>query len=227
MYKWQQYRQIIIAFTFVSVLLTLGKYILDPTIGKRSVTSFAFPSVVPLPEWQLIESRTLKSTVSRTNSYEGVLVSQKYLYTQNNHQLEIEMSYVVGTLGRLHDYLRDYAAIQLQYDQLIGNARRHEKVGFYSLFVYQGRSHLAACINPRGGSTVNKSQFLRNRYTYDLQPQRLVFWLLGKESLLDRRCLWAHLSMPTNQVSAEATLPVLETVWQSWYQWWSSRFPAH
>ncbi len=226
MAKWQKHRQILLTLTFVSAFFTLSRFSLDPTAGNRPVSPLVFPSVVPLPGWQLLESRPLGEPITRVHkSDEAVLASQKYSYRQNNQQMEIEMGYVVSTLGEVHSYFQHYTSIQLQDGQLLQNLRQHKGVGFYSLFVYQGRSHLSACINPRGGSTVTSAQFLANRNTYDLQLRRLVPWLLGKESLPDRRCLWADLSMPLNQVSAETTYPALEQAWWSWYQWWSLRFP--
>lgn len=228
MKNWQQHRQTLIAFSFVGIFFTLCRFSLDPTAGKRPVTAFAFPKVVPLPGWQLLESSrsVIKRKAEPSNPYEAVLASQKYLYRQNNQQMEIEMRYVVGTLGNIQGYLGDYTPIQLQNTQLL-QLRQQPGVGFHKLFVYQGRSHLNACINPRGDSTINTAQFLANRQTKDLQLQRLMPWLLGKESLRDRRCLWVHLSVPLSQVSAETTYPVLEKAWLSWYQWWSSRFPQH
>lgn len=227
MTNWRQYRQVMIALTFAGVFFTLVRFSLDPTAGKRSVSPFAFPKVVPLPGWQLLESQPLGEPIASPQSWEAVLASRKYRYRQNKQQMEIEMHYVVGTLGQLRDYLKAHTSIPFQDTELLQNLRQQSGVGFYTLFVHQGRSHLTACINPRGGSTVTSAQFLANHNTYDLQLGRLVPWLLGKESLLDRRCLWAHLSIPLNQVSAETTYPVLEKAWLSWYQWWSDRFPEH
>lgn len=229
MTNWQQHRQRLIALTFVGILLTLGRFSLDATAGKRSVKPFAFPSVVPLPKRQLLESRSLaEPTATHPDSmWDSVLAGQKYYYHQNNQQVEIEMRYVVATAGELNTYFKYLSSIQLPEEQLLQNVRQHKGVGFYSLFVHQGRSHLSACINPHGGSTVTSAQFLANRHTYDLQPQRLFPWLLGKESLLDKRCVWAHLSTPLSQMPAETSYSVLEQAWLSWYQWWNSRFPEY
>lgn len=228
MTNWRQHQQILIALTFIGVFLTLCRFSLDPTAGKRPVTAFAFPQAVPLPEWQLLESSSsAKPTAKPSNLYEAVLASRKYRYQQNNQQMEIEMRYLAGTLGNLQGYLMDYASIQVQDSQLLQNLRQQQGVGFYSLFVNQGRAHLNACINPRGGSTVTMAQFLANRQAKDLQLQRLIPWLLGEESLRDRRCLWVNLSVPLSQESVETTYPILEKAWASWYQWWSPRFPQH
>lgn len=227
MIHWQQRRQTLLAIAFTGVFLALGRFGLDPAAGKRPVTPFAFPTVVPLSGWQLLESRPLARPTASSEARDAFLASQKYRYQQNNQQLEIEMHYVVGTLGNLDGYFKDYISMPLKDTQLLRNLRQQEGVGFYSLFVHQGRSHLSACINPRGGSTVTPEQFTANRYTYDLRLRRLATWLLGQESLRDKRCLWQHLSIPLNQAPAETTYPVLEQAWLASYQWWSPRFPRH
>lgn len=226
MTHWQQCRQVLIAIAFASVCLTLVRFSLDPTAGKRPVTPFAFPAVVPLPGWQLSNSHPLPIPATPPDSLDSVLASRKYHYRQQGQQLEIEMRYIGGTLGDIHGYFTGYTAIQLTTAQLYQNLRQQSGVGVYSLFIAQGRSHLSACINPRGGSTVDYTQFLANRHIYDFHPQRLVLWLLGQESLRDRRCLWADLSIPLGQ-GAETNYPVLEQAWLSWYRWWSPRFPGH
>lgn len=225
MTKWPQYRQILLAIAFVGVGFNLVQFSLDPTAGKRSLPPLSFPSVVPLPGWQLLENRPLtQTTTSPDKLSEVVLARQKYRYRGNNQQLEIEMRYIANTTGELQGYFQNYTSIPPQNVQLL-QLRYQKETGFYSLFVYQERSHLSACINPHGASTVTKDQFLANRYKYDFQLWHLLPWLLGKSSLPDRRCLWADLSVAINQGSAEATYPILEQAWQSWYSWWSSRFP--
>jgi len=224
--QWQQQRQIFLAVTFVGVLLALGRISFGSPPGQRSLSAFTFPSAVPLPEWQLLDSQVLdRATVQPTNSFDTVIASRKYLYKQKEQLLTIEMRYMASNLGNLAEYLNRHAAIKISEGQLLTNLRDRQDVGFYSLFTYEGRSHLAACINPRGGSTITDAQFLANRYAYDLQLQQLLPWLLGKAGLPDKRCLWVVLSLPQDRESTKATYPVLEQAWRSWYQWWSSRFP--
>ena len=227
MIKWRQYRQVLLALTCFSVFFTLGKFNLDPTAGNRPVTAFAFPKVVPLPGWQLLESRSLGKPIASLPQGVNVLAgSQKYFYKQNNQHLEIDMRYMVGTWGDIYAYFKKYSSINLQSGQLYQNLRQRQGVGFYTLFVYQQRAHLTACINPRGRSTVISDQFLANRQTHYFQIRRLVPWFLGQESLLDNSCLWAHMSMPLNQLP-QTTYPILEQAWFSWYQWWLPHFPKY
>jgi cyanosortase A-associated protein len=226
LHQWQQQRQIILAIALTGVFLTLGRLSLDPTIGKRSLSAFTFPQAVPLSEWQLLDSHVLdRPKEDSTNSYDAVLASRKYLYTNKDRQLEIEMRYMASSSGKLEEYLNRHTAIRIQKGQLLQSLRQQKDVGFYSLFAYKGRVHLAACINSNGTGTVTSEQFLANRYTYDLQPQHLLSWSLSQASLLENRCLWANLSLPLNQSSPTTTYQVLERAWLSWYRWWSSRFP--
>jgi cyanosortase A-associated protein len=224
--KWQQQRQILLAIAFASIVLALGRISFGSPPGQRSLSAFTFPSIVPLPEWQLIDSSALEqATTQPANSYDAVIASRKYLYKQKGQLLTIEMRYMASNLGNLEEYLNRHAAMKISESQLLQNLRDRQDIGFYSLFTYQGRSHLATCINPRGGSTITNAQFLANRYKYDLQWQHWLPWLLGKAGLPDKRCLWVNLSMPQNRESTKATYPILEQTWRSWYQWWSSRYP--
>lgn len=229
MSAWRQYRAIVLGLAFASVLLAIGRLSLDDNAGKRSLATFTFPKVVPLPEWQLIESRSLSSSPSgNSNYYNAVSASQKYTYRQQQQQLEIEMRYAIGTLGEFPGgYLNNSHLTGLHSSAVAPQIQHRSGIGFYTLFVHQGRSYLSACINPRGNSTVTVSQFLNNRNTYDLQPLHVMSWLVGQASLIDRRCLWTHLSIPVDSVAATRTYPVLERAWLSWYSWWRDRFPQY
>ncbi len=71
---------------------------------------------------------------------------------------------------------------------------------------------------------------MQNRYVHALQVNRLLPWLLGRETLVDRRCLWTLMSMPlpmgakSNSIASEKVFKALETAWFSWYQWWQPKF---
>lgn len=227
MTNWQ-HRRMLLAFTFAGVIFTFAKFSLDSTAGNRSVTPFTSPSVVPLAGWQFTKSLPLTlPEVDSEDNYGIVSTSRQYNYRQESQQLEVEIHYETGTLGNFYSYIKYYSPMQWDSLELMQDSLHQKGVGFYNMFVSQGRSHLVACINPRGGSTVTPTQFSANRRTYDLQFQRLLPWFLGKESLIDRRCLWTHLSMPLDRMSAKTTYPILEKAWQSWYHWWSDRFPQH
>lgn len=239
MILWKQLRIPLLVFTFVNVLLVFGKSILDPTIGKRTITPFVFPSVVPLPQWQLVASQPLEiKTVDRPPFGKLDLPGIQYRYVQNGLHassregapsspapLDIKMRYEVETDGDGKRFIKDNTAIQFSLNQPSMVVREHEGLGFYGMFVYEKRAYLNACINPRGGSTFTQEQFTYNRIHYDLQFERLIFWLLGQQGLRDNRCLWTHLSIPLNQSSPESAYVTLEKAWFSWYDWWHRRFP--
>lgn len=223
---WKHLRIPLLAFTCANVLLVVGRSILDPTIGKQTVTPNVFPSAVPLPQWQAVASNPLENkTADPPLVGELALPGRHYRYIQNGLPLDIKMRYEVQTNGDVKQLIRNHADIQFPHNQPMVVVREQERVGFYGLFVHQKRAYLDACINPRGGSTFTTEQFSYNRNHYDVQFARLLPWLLGQQKLRDKRCLWAHLSIPLNQSSQQEAYDVLENAWFSWYQWWLPRFP--
>lgn len=226
MLLWQQVRTPLIAATFVGVIFTVGRLIIDPNAVHQKVNSFTFPSEVPLHEGQLRESQPLMDTVAQLpRQYNAAIAGRYYRYTQKGVFLDLEMRYMVGTLGDVESFIKNYTAIHLPSGQVFQTLRQQEGVGFYGLFVYQNRAYLSTCINPNGGSTVTTEQFLHNRHTYDLRFSRLLPWFLGQESLRDRRCLWVHLSTPLKNADSLSAYLVLEKAWFYWYSWWMLHFP--
>lgn len=234
---YQQIRKPLLVIISASVFLLLVRSLLNPTVSVReqegttifrTVTPYTFPTEVRLPEWRYLASNSLINTVNQqSGKYKSVVAVMHYRYILENRPLDLEMRYVVGTLGEIDLLLEKHKLIKLPLGQLSRSLRQKKGIGFYGLFVYKERAYLSACINPRGDSTLTSSQFLDNRNTYDFERSRLLSWLLGQESLRDERCLWALLSTSLNQDSAESTYPVLEKAWFSWYEWWRPRFPKH
>ena len=240
-----KYRQILLVGILAVICLAVLGSLLVPGAGNRQVADFSFPDRVPLTNWELVEAKPLdQPKLDR----KVLIASQQYIYKQVDRQLQIEMVYEVGSLGHSIFYPKARLPIELKDFQLLNlleqNSRQIQGVGFYTLFVYEARSHLISCINPHGGSTVLIPQFFENRYKADLQPSRWLDWLLGRESLQDRRCLWAHLSTPvdlaanrelkpdlskTSAIPAvtDPTFPILEQAWIGWYEWWKPNFPPH
>ncbi|WP_017655600.1 cyanoexosortase A system-associated protein [Fortiea contorta] len=211
----QQFRAPFLAVIFAGAILVLGKLILSPTSAPPEITSFVFPPEVPLPQWRLSESFSPPEPKAQA----AEIISQNYYrYIQNSKQLDIDMRYLM--LEYTHFSIKNLTPISTS-----AIVRQHQKVGFYGLGIDQQRAYLSSCINPRGGSTFTVEQFNRNRYLYDLRPQYFLSWLLGKDSLLDRRCLWVNLSVPLQGSSPQAAYQVLENAWIPWYQWWEIRFP--
>lgn len=85
MSRWSKLRLPLLVFIFANVLFVFGRSILDPTIGKRTVTPFVFPKVVSLPQWRLVTSHPLKDqTVERPPLGKLILPGRQYRYIQND-----------------------------------------------------------------------------------------------------------------------------------------------
>lgn len=210
----KNFRVAILAVTISSALLVLAKVTLSPTTSRYPVSSFTFPSVVPLPGWQKLPSTSLV-TVKEHPEY---LSGRSYQYSKAGVPLTIEMRYLNDTSGEVKSFLESYISIPSS-----PKLRYRTGTGFYGLFTHQQKAYLSSCINPSGGSTVTQRQFNQNRHTSDIQVNRLLLWLSG-EKLEDKRCLWTHLSIPLKSSPSEA-YQLLETAWFEWYQWWYPRFP--
>lgn len=229
---WKSTRISFLSVTLFGVLLVLTKAILFPASSNRTVTAFVFPSVVPLNGWQPLASHPLVTQSSatescldciketQTNKQVNYLSGRQYQYIQNGLSLNIEMRYLVNTVGDVKEYIKQNTNIHLAKVTL----RQQTGIGYYNLFSDRSKAYLSTCINPRGGATVTDRQFKQNRNTYDLQS-RIVPWLLGQQELKDNRCLWTHISTPLKGTTPDRTYQFLETAFVSWYQWWYPRFP--
>lgn len=218
MIDWKNIRLSFLAVTTIGVFLVLAKSILIPAEDKRTASAFVFPNAVPLAEWQSLPSKSLVPQSQRLKYLSG----RKYEYIQNELALNIEMRYIVNTVGDVKEYIKQET---LPLSKVI--QRQQTGIGFYNLFTYQEKAYLSSCINPRGGTTVTDRQFKQNRNTYDVQLNRLLPWLLGQQNLKDNRCLWTHLSVPLKHTTPDHAYQKLETAFFSWYQWWEPRFPKY
>jgi len=226
----------LLAVILGGVVLVLGKEIFSPVASSSKVVQqplpLVFPATVGLQDWQETSSRSLTESVSKPaatadDSRIRSLSGREYKYVRNNLPLDIRMLYVINTRGKFgpKSIIQYYSPVKLAFNSPSVDVRHQQGIGFYSVFAYQQRAYLSACINPRGGSTVSQLQFMLNRYIHDLRWSRILPWLLGQGPLTDRRCLWAHLSIPLENSAPEEAYQSLETVWFSWYRWWQPRFP--
>lgn len=209
----QKLRIPLLAFTFSSVVLVLGKVIFLPITENSAATPFNFPEQVPLSEWKLKASDSLPKP---TQENEELISQKRYQYIQKDLPLDIEMRYVKAV---------DVKSLIKNYTQISSAAvvRQQKGVGYYGVGVDKQRAYLSACINSQGGSTFTFSQFTENQAQQ--RSERFLPWLLGQQPIEDKRCLWAHLSVPLKDSSPEASYKILENTWFSWYQWWQPRFP--
>ncbi|WGV28997.1 cyanoexosortase A system-associated protein [Halotia branconii] len=209
-------RILFLVVTLIGIILT-NIYLI--TTG-RSLDTFVLPDSINLNSWQQVKVKSWSNQKSNTPTDTKAIIvrSQKdYSYVKNNQHLELQMRYFTNTRGESNPFLEQTSANQK-------NIRYVKGVGYYLLYSDAKQTYLTACINPRGGSTVTSTQFMQNRYTYDLTWSRIVPWIFGKEILRDNRCIWAQLSIPLNEVADTEVYAILESFWVANYANWQSIF---
>lgn len=220
---WQPMRLSLLAVTTAGALLVLGKLLTLPKVDKAAAQPInTLQPTVPLPGWQLLNNSELKANKDSR-------FGRSYQFQQGNTRLNADLHYMTSD-GNVSRYLFVYSPIYTANVNL--KVKSTPETGFYGVLSHKGQAYLTACINPRGKSTVTEQQFTQNRYAYDLQPNRILPWVLGKESLIDRRCLWTVLSTPvqpntTPEASEAEAYKTLETTWISWHQWWQTNYPPN
>ncbi|MBE9184028.1 cyanoexosortase A system-associated protein [Microcoleus sp. LEGE 07076] len=215
---WKPVRNSLLAVTFAGVLLVAGKVFFYPATSNYSATQFELSESVPLADWKLIKSAPLE--IIDTSE---IKAARKYQYQKNRIPLEIEMRYAVNTIGDVEGMMKGHTILKSSPGRLA--LASTQTAGFHGILQQQNRLYLSSCINPRGGATVTSEQFRYNRNTRDWQPNRILFWLLGRGNIQDRRCLWTQMSVPLDKTTAEDAQKILENAWVSWYKWWQPRFP--
>ncbi|MEG4392414.1 cyanoexosortase A system-associated protein [Microcoleus sp. BROC3] len=215
---WKPVRISLLAITLGGVLLVAGKLVFYPSAGNNIVTPFELPESVPLADWKLNKSAPLEIS---DNS--GLKAARKYEYQKNSIALEIEMRYAVDTIGDVEGMMKGHTILKSSPGKLA--LASTQGAGFHGILQQQNRLYLSSCINPRGPATVTSQQFRYNRNTSDWQPNRILFWLLGRVNIQDRRCLWTQMSVPLDKTTPENAKKILENAWVSWYGWWQPRFP--
>ncbi len=218
---WQPMRISLIAITAGAALLVLGKLLTLPKVDKASAQAVnTLQPVVPLTGWELLDNSELKANKDSR-------FGRSYRFQQGSQTLNADMHYMTSD-GNVSRYLFVYSPIRTANANL--KVKYQPETGFYGVLSHKGQAYLTACVNPRGQSTVTEQQFTQSRYTYDLKPNRILPWVMGQESLIDRRCLWTLLSTPvpastTPEVAEAAAYKTLETAWFSWHQWWQANYP--
>jgi len=216
----KQSRVPFLAIIFSMILLAVGKIYLNPTPEKYSVNPSVLPEKVKLPGWELEKTEQLPQ--QEIDAELSMAVGRSYLYTQSDQNVNIEMRYFYPeTSANVEAYINRYI---LESPSL--EIRQQPGIGFYAVFSDEKTAYLSACINPRGESTVTMKQFFKNRYTNDLHLGRFGAILVSREAILDRRCLWATLSVPLENNQPETAYEILEKAWFSWYEQWEEMFPT-
>ena len=218
----QETRTIFLVTMAIATSLTFGKSIVYPKTVSALDRNYTFPEAIILPQWQLSKSKPVESDSIESSTYiSGKFIRGKhYHYLQNEKQLDIEMRYLSDTNGDLKSFISN------QTGGLSLVLKQDEKVGFYAIYTYKDKAYLSSCINPHGFSTITSDQFQRNLMIHNTHAKQIVPWLLGQSEFRDKRCLWAHLSMPlTDRITSDEAEQIMETAWFDWYAYWRAHYP--
>lgn len=227
MKQWQSLRTILLAVTFSSVLLVLGKSVLYPTSVDRRIPTFDLPDKIPLRGWQFVGSYPLTTQSAQspglvTSVDENSIAARHYRYVQNGVQLEIEMRHFANSYIDVPSIIKESSLTSKNPTIVL---RELAGVGAYAVFSQQGRTHLSTCIRLLGLTTVSDRQFHQNQNSVEVLSDRVLPWFLGQASLRDMRCLWANLSISAN-ASPETDEEILRSAWAAWQPWWRQNFPS-
>jgi cyanosortase A-associated protein len=207
------------------VIAVLGNALFgNPQASVRKPTEFAFPVQVPLDGWQALDSQALAAQVIWNGE---VARGWHYRYQSTTHTLNINLKYITDIANSQQDLPQMLGMFtQIPSDKIQQSTPRYNpNIGFYSLLATPKTAYLSTCINPYGGSTITRNQFQQNRFLHDVRFDRLLPWMLGKDKLMDNRCLWTMLSLPRDRAVPDTSSQVLETVGVTWLRWWQSHFP--
>lgn len=213
-----------------SAIGVLGNAIINtPTKSTlNQAAAFEFPQTITLADTQMLDSKPLAP-----HKFENgmVAVGQSYHYQHRPKPIEIEIRYItdgVSTRPTVDYLLPIFKQIPLAAIQS-NNMKQQPNLGFYSLFVDKKTAYFSTCINPKGITTVTGDQFHSNSNPSPLAGipvERLLPWLMGKQTLRDSRCMWTVLSTPIDRATPDATIKTLETIGVNWIRWWQVHFPA-
>ncbi|RAM51386.1 MAG: cyanoexosortase A system-associated protein [Hapalosiphonaceae cyanobacterium JJU2] len=211
MITWKNFRFLLLILGCSNVLLVLGQVLFLPIPSKNPTDVLIFPEAPPLSQWQLKSTKAFPHDIQDDSE---LLAQKNYQYMRQGLPLDIEMRYV--KTGDVNQLIRKYTKISSS-----ALVRKKEDIGYYGLGIEQQKAYLSACINLHGNSTFTNTQFKQNQRQIEQPWQRLLPWLLGREQLRENNhCLWAHLSVPLNNSSPQATYQILETAWFYWYKYW-------
>lgn len=206
-------RRLFLAGTWLGIMVT-AIYLIANQINISVINSISLPDKLPLNQWQQTQVTFVKDDELQTDF-------QKFNFIKNSNQKqELEILYTLNTGTYYHNPF-----VSERNQNLNGNKFQKISspvVGDYILYDEGNKASLASCINPRGGGTINLSQFIQNRYKYDFTSDRILKWVFGQGVLRDDRCLWTKLSAPLNETPATDIYPVLEAVWLENYTKWQS-----
>ena len=151
------------------------------------------------------------------------MAGQRYLYQDNNSVLTTTLRYVVNANGDFPGIRSsEFAEFDIDaFRQQTETPLHHDE---FLIFSDDSKLNLISCITPKGKSVTNpRSMILSDRIRHTLSnPLNIYQWLLGNRLIWDRRCVWVHLSHPSNGPNAQAQL---EQAWRQLLEYFRVHYP--
>ena len=205
----------------------------NAVINNPTKSSLREPAAVNFPPSIQLSSQTLVGKPLAAHSFENGMVARgmSYQYPHTPQPIDIQIRYITDgvanrpTMDAMLPVFTKVPTTALQPSTM----KELPGLGFYSLFVDKKTAYFGNCINPQGMTTVTGDQFHANSTPNPLTGipiERLLPWIMGKQTLRDSRCLWTVLSTPIDRATPDATIKTLETVGVTWIRWWQLHFPA-
>jgi cyanosortase A-associated protein len=212
----------------------------NPTkLNLQEPAAFNFPQNIPLNELAILSSKVL-TTHTFKNSKLATGMSYQYQSitadatnpAKRLQPVNIEIRYITDGVANWPDVASQIKEFTKIPPEALKTASTKEQpgVGEYILFVDHQTAYFSTCINPLGISTVSVDRFIINNnpnpFKGGVKPDRILPWVLGRQTLRDPRCLWTILSTPIDPANPDSTIKLLETSGVNWVQWWQAHFPA-
>jgi len=106
--------------------------------SKASGGPFVFPPVIPLPQWQLVESKPLKAETVELLAFGKILPGREYI--QKELPLDIKMRYEVEADGNFSKFIKITLISSFRSINQLPDVRQHERLGFYGLCIRNRRT---------------------------------------------------------------------------------------
>lgn len=240
----------LVSLVTVTSTLIFIVLILLPQGGSQNFSSYQLPQTINLEGWTLQTSNPLSlaemSIAVETEDSENdevvnltakelltyqqaqtnvntLMAGQRYLYQDNNSVLTTTLRYVVNANGGFPGIRSsEFAEFDIDaFRQQTETPLHHDE---FLIFSDDSKLHLISCITPKGKSVTNpRSMILSDRIRHTLSnPLNIYQWLLGNRLIWDRRCVWVHLSHPSNRPNAQAQL---EQAWRQLLEYFRVHYP--
>ena len=174
-----------------------------------------YPAPTAAADWQPVgwERMTIE-TGDRPRAISGAV----YRYERGDIVLLAEVRFLDRATADVNAYAQRRTGLTLD-----GQVRGLPAGGYHQVQADDGTAWLDVCLDARGHATATPDQFDTNRRLYDRTLPRMVQWILARQPLEDRRCLWFHLSIPLDSMSEQEAFQSLESFWADWRGQWRGR----